>query len=1145
MEPEQIHSTHDLPEGATQSELLQAYKQQLEALQQELTQVKVTAANNTTDPGFIQSLIPNLIQQAIIVTNLEGTIIYWNSYATTLYGWSEHEVMGENVMTLIPTDLSFTEGMAIMEQLKRGQSWSGQYSVKNKNGQSFLAEVHDSPFYNQQAQIAGIIGVSRDITEELKAKEFIRLQTNLLDNVEQAVLASDLDGHIFYCNRYAEELYGWSKAELLQQSIKQLLFHEESKQSFHQLTQQLQHKHSVAEERSIKTQQGLLHDVYNVYSAVKNDAGKLTGIITLSIDITREMNVRREKEFEHINQQALINATNDLIWSVDSNYNLITANQSFITRMLAYSNVTIKAGDPLLQKSIFPPDFLDYWKKIYDRGLNGERFSFELHVTALHGVNDHWLEATINPILNADKQVIGVACYSRDITDAKQAEKTIEESRERFRIMFEQAPLGIALIDSYNGNILQVNEKFASITGRTTEELKTIDWMTITHPDDVEPDLENMRLLNSKAIPGFTMQKRYIKPDDSIVWIQMSIVPIEHKEQQNPRHLCMIEDITQMKENLQKVELSNERFNLISKATNDMVWDWDIVNNTVYRNEEQFCRMLKLPATMKDGTGDFWFSRIHPEDLPRLQKLLKDVQTDATQYVFEIEFRFLNGEDHYIHLSDRGYILRNKEGVPVRMIGSTQDITKQKEINSELEKLSRIARETKNGVVITDKNQRIEWVNEAFERISGYNLEEIKGRKPGEFLQGKATDPAQVAYMRSQIRKRITFETELINYNKNGEPYWTHLQVQPIFDEQGILQQFFSIQTDITTQKKADEALIRSEEQYRYLFDNNPAPIFIWNVDDFSFAEVNETFLDVYGYTRSELETITIKDIRPKEEISTISAFAKKAREATQLHVTRLWKHKTKSGELLYMQVSSQKIIYKNRPAILAIAIDVTEKKMLELKLEEERKRKEHEITNAVITAQENEKEYIGRELHDNVNQILASARLYFGVSKKTISLDTIQQADELVGKAIHEIRSLCHSLVPPSFDITNLSDGIEQIVALIESQTGIHFIKQYHNTDYSNLPEIVQLTIYRTVQEQLNNILKYAKASNVLIQTIRQDNELTLLIEDDGVGFDTSLKKRGVGFLNIQTRAALCNGTMQVTSAPGNGCSLMLQFAL
>jgi PAS domain S-box-containing protein len=293
-----------------------------------LQQLQTAVSNTTTEAGFIQSIIPDLIQQAIIVTDLEGTIIYWNSYASTLYGWTHEEVMGKNVMHLIPTDLSITEGMAIMEQLKQGQSWSGKYRVKHKNGQSFLAHVHDSPFYNQQGQIAGIIGVSRDLTEELKAKEFIRLQTNLLDNVEQAVLASDLDGTVFYCNRFAEELYGWSKAELMQKSISELLLLDESHRPISELAALLQKKHSVAEERKIKTKQGHLFDVYNVYSSVKDERGTPTGIITVSVDITREMDVRREKEFEHINQQALINATTDLIWSVDTNYALITANHS-------------------------------------------------------------------------------------------------------------------------------------------------------------------------------------------------------------------------------------------------------------------------------------------------------------------------------------------------------------------------------------------------------------------------------------------------------------------------------------------------------------------------------------------------------------------------------------------------------------------------------------------------------------------------------------------------------------------------------------------------------------------------------------------------------------------------------------------------
>jgi signal transduction histidine kinase len=245
------------------------------------------------------------------------------------------------------------------------------------------------------------------------------------------------------------------------------------------------------------------------------------------------------------------------------------------------------------------------------------------------------------------------------------------------------------------------------------------------------------------------------------------------------------------------------------------------------------------------------------------------------------------------------------------------------------------------------------------------------------------------------------------------------------------------------------------------------------------------------------------------------------------------------------MQVSSQKITYKNRTAILAIAIDVTEKKMLELKLEEERRQKEFEITKAVLTAQENEKEYIGRELHDNVNQILASAKLYIGLSKKQTQNNAQDTAEDLVSKAIEEIRSLSHSLIAPNFKKNSFIEGIEKIINALETAADLHFTKQYSDIDYTNVPENVQLTMYRTVQEQLTNILKHANASHVLIQTLMDGNRLTLLIKDDGTGFDLTKKTMGVGFVNIQTRASLCNGSMELKSTPGNGCTLQLSFTL
>ena len=133
-------------------------------------------------------------------------------------------------------------------------------------------------------------------------------------------------------------------------------------------------------------------------------------------------------------------------------------------------------------------------------------------------------------------------------------EEKLGLSEERFRTIFEEAPLGVALIDSLTGQIYEVNPKFAAISGRTREEMTSIDWMSITHPDDVQIDLDNMADLNAKKIDGFNMDKRYIKPDGSPVWINMTIAPVTVIDKDKPRHLCMIKDITDRKQAEEELE---------------------------------------------------------------------------------------------------------------------------------------------------------------------------------------------------------------------------------------------------------------------------------------------------------------------------------------------------------------------------------------------------------------------------------------------------------------------------------------------------------------------------------------------------------------------------------------------------------------
>jgi len=106
-------------------------------------------------------------------------------------------------------------------------------------------------------------------------------------------------------------------------------------------------------------------------------------------------------------------------------------------------------------------------------------------------------------------------------------EAALGESEQRFKKLFEEAPLGIAIIDSLTGHICEVNPMFAKIAGRTMDEMIQIDWMSITHPDDVQEDLDNMALLNAGKINGFQMQKRYLRNDGNSVWISMTIAQMK------------------------------------------------------------------------------------------------------------------------------------------------------------------------------------------------------------------------------------------------------------------------------------------------------------------------------------------------------------------------------------------------------------------------------------------------------------------------------------------------------------------------------------------------------------------------------------------------------------------------------------------
>ena len=213
-----------------------------------------------------------------------------------------------------------------------------------------------------------------------------------------------------------------------------------------------------------------------------------------------------------------------------------------------------------------------------------------------------------------------------------------------------------------------------------------------------------------------------------------------------------------------------------------------------------------------------------------------------------------------------------------------------------------------------------------------------------------------------------------------------------------------------------------------------------------------------------------------------------------------------------------------------------------------ERKNSEKQLIQATIDAQEKEREDIGRELHDNVNQILTTARLYLDCIDE-IPLEQrhiIQRSSDSITSAIEEIRKLSKSLTQSFQKEVGLKLSIEDLAESIRRlEEGLRITLDFSLPSEELLDDKLKTAIFRILQELLNNVLKHAGASVVQV-SIRQDPELLILqITDNGKGFDTSKKRKGIGLNNIISRTEVFNGQVTIDSSPGKGCRISVNFRL
>lgn len=541
-----------------------------------------------------------------------------------------------------------------------------------------------------------------------------------------------------------------------------------------------------------------------------------------------------------------------------------------------------------------------------------------------------------------------------------------------------------------------------------------------------------------------------------------------------------------------------------------------------------------------------------------IDKLLKKVYTEKSIEQWEVFFNIDNASKSQnipIALpvtkwfSNTAYPVLNENGELENVIIQHQDITLQKENSLRLkaseESLQKIFNSSPVGLLLSNtENEEIIMVNRAVEQLIGLPSKKIVGKSVAFFLADKADQKKYVTSIK-QFGKVRNMEVALKKANNQLVTCYASGDVV----EMNGASLFLTGIVNISELKQTQYALQQSEAKFKNLIEDLQVGLLVMD-EHAKILMFNKAACNLLGYSSEQLLGKSAYDtdwkvIRDDGTFMPGNEFPVPIVVETlqPVHNCTMGMYRPLYHDWIWLLVDAIPVFDENHnlQQIICTFSDITEKKQLEKQIQNQQIKEQQLITEAIIQSQEEQREEMGRELHDNINQLLAGAKIYLDMAIKNASMshDLMYKSMDILDKAIQEIRKISKMLVAPSLEEDSLQLLVKDLVNTLNNNGVVKFKFVFDNFIEEGLSKNIKLVLYRIIQEQMNNILKHAKATEAVIELNSENGYVYLTLKDNGQGFDTSAKPKGIGLRNIANRLLLNNGKMYIDSSPGNGCTL------
>ncbi len=742
-----------------------------------------------------------------------------------------------------------------------------------------------------------------------------------------------------------------------------------------------------------------------------------------------------------------------------------------------------------------------------------------------------WFENNIYPSAN------GLSIFFKDISERKKIDLALKQSEQRYRQLIEEIPEAVYTCDA-EGYVVLYNKAAIRLWGREPEIGKD-KWgggAKLYSKDGVAIERECSPLATAlkteKTGPGEeVIIERYDGTRRNVLSHHSLLYNTSRKV---TGAVNMLVDITERRIAEGKADIEKNYSDSIINSLPGVFY--------LFNSEGKYLRWNRNLEQVTGYTADE-VSGMHPldffegEEKETITQKIKEVFTTGNT---EVEATLITKEGKRIPYFFNGHF-GNFEGVNC-LIGMGIDITERKKAEEEIVKSEKRFRHILDnmleGVQIFDAGWRNIYINDAAVSQGPYTKEKIYQYSLLENYPGIENTPLFKIFEEC----RTNGLSKQIDYNfifPDNSAKWFELSIRP--NPEGL----FVLSVDIDERKKAEEATMASEKKFRYLFNNNPAIIFVWDIESLKLLEVNETGLREFGYSYEEAMNMTLLDFRLKEEHEEIKESVK--RMATQKEVTSkgTWRHIRRDGQMVYMDISTHRINYGNSKAMLSVAENVT----LKLQMEEQIKKSYDDIrllNSHLETIREDERAFIAREIHDQLGQQLTALKMDASwISKKVIIAD-LQVAERLnsmislIDETVKTVRRIASDLRPGILDDLGLMAALEWQSTEFEKRTGtkVGFVTALTEID---LGKKCSIDIFRVYQEILTNIARHAHATVVETEIQFNGDIFTLSVKDNGNGFDTDQvkSKNTLGLIGMRERVAMLNGQLIIESAPGKGTQI------